>query len=65
MCVSRRELFVAYRHDDLEALVHLANDVFDGDLDVLKCNVCCSTAPNTLAVHLPCRYAAGAALDKE
>lgn len=45
---------VAYRHDDLEALVHLANDVFDGHLDILEGNVCCSTAPDALAVHLPC-----------
>jgi hypothetical protein len=44
-------LVVEVGHDDLEALVDLAENVLDRDLDVLECDVGRSGGPDTLAVH--------------
>jgi hypothetical protein len=58
-------LVVEVRHDHLEALVLLANEVFDRDLDIFEGDVCGATAPDTLAVHLARRYTTGRAFDQE
>lgn len=44
-------LVVEVGHDDLEALVLLADEVLDGDFDVLEGHVGSTGAPDTLAVH--------------
>lgn len=48
-------LVVEVEHDVLESLVFLANQILNRDLDIFKDNVRCSRAPNTRAIHLPCR----------
>lgn len=58
-------LVVEVGHDDLEALVLLADQVLDGDLDVLEGNVGGTAAPHTLAVHLAGGDATSAALNEK
>ena len=58
-------LVVEVGHDDLEALVLLANEVFDWHLYVLKGDVGCATGPDTLAIHSSGRNTTGFALDEE
>ena len=57
-------LVVEIGHDDFEALVLLAEEVLDGDLDVFEGDVGRSAGPDTLAVHPPGADAFGA-LDEE
>ena len=57
-------LVVEVRHDDLEALVFLAEEVLHGDLDVLEGHVRGPARPDALAVHLPRADALGA-LDQQ
>lgn len=58
-------LVVEVSHDDLEALVLLANEVLDWDLDVFKGDVGCATGPDTLAIHSSGRNTTGLALNEE
>ena len=57
-------LVVEVGHDDLEALVLLAEEVFDGDFDILEGDVGRPAGTDTLAVHPPGADAFGA-LDEE
>ena len=57
-------LVVEVGHDDLEPLVLLAEEVFDGDLDVFEGDVGGSAGTDALAVHPPGADAFGA-LDEE
>lgn len=58
-------LVVEVGHDDLEALVLLADQVLDGHLDVLEGDVGGAAAPHTLAVHAAGADAAHIALDEQ
>jgi len=48
-----------------EALVFLADQIFNRDLDVFESNIGRSAAPNTLAIHLPRADAFAALNEKE
>lgn len=52
-------------HDDLEALVLLADQVLNGDLDVLEGDVGSSRGPDTLAVHAASGDATGLAFNEQ
>lgn len=52
-------------HDDLKALVLLADQVLYGDLDILEGDICGSARPDTLAVHPPGGDATEATLNEE
>jgi hypothetical protein len=58
-------LMVEVCHDDLESLVLFADEVLDGNLDVLEGNIGSTAAPYTLAVHLASGNTTSAALDQE
>ena len=58
-------LVVEVGHDDLETLVLLADQVLNGDLDVLKGDVGGSRGPDTLAVHAARGDAASLALNEQ
>ena len=58
-------LMVEVSHDDLEALVLFANEIFHWDFDIFESNVCGAATPYTLAVHLTGRDAPKTALDEQ
>jgi hypothetical protein len=60
--VFRKIIVVSFT---FEALVLLADEVFDRDPDVLEGDVGCSTTPYALAVHLAGGDTAGATLNEE
>ncbi len=51
--------------DTFEALVFLADEVLDRDLDVFECNVSGAAAPDALAIHPSCADTAVFPLDEE
>lgn len=58
-------LVVEVRHDNLESLVFFADQVLNGDFDVLECNICCAGGPDALAVHFAGADAASLALNEQ
>lgn len=58
-------LMVEVRHQDLESLVLLADEVLDGDFDVFESDVSCAGGPDTLAIHAAGANATHVALDEE
>lgn len=58
-------LVVEVGHNDLEATVLLANQILDGNLDILEGHIGGSTAENALAVHAAGANTASRALDQK
>ena len=56
-------LVVEVCHDDLEALILLADQVLDWHLDVFEGNIRGAAGPHSLAVHPSCGNTASFALD--
>ena len=52
------------REHTFESLVLLSNQILHRDFDVFECDVCCSTRPNSLAIHLTCRHTTHTTLDE-
>ena len=60
-----KTLVVEVCHDDFEALIFFANEVFYGDLDVFKGDVGGARGPDSLAVHFASGDPRHSALDEE